>query len=102
MSDEIGVHRRTQSFYAIELIWQIRVEFERALARQAAAADPKKAEALRALVEFASAASRLSSVWDKLDDTSFLEAGYPKGLPSFDEFADQVQQWRDKAKAAAR
>jgi len=80
------------------------IEFERALAQQKkiATTDPKKLEAIRALTDLVSAATRLSSVWEKLDDASFLDTGYPKGIPSFDEFVDELRDWRDKAKSASR
>lgn len=57
-------------------------------------------EAIGALRDFARAANRLSSAWELLKDKSLLDAGYPEGLPSFDEFVLQVIAWRDAAEAA--
>jgi hypothetical protein len=62
----------------------------------------EKAEAVRALTDMVTAARRLSNAWEKLDDTTFLDAAYPKGMPSFDEFVEQLSAWRDFAKSATR
>jgi hypothetical protein len=51
----------------------------------------KIAPAEQALLEFISAAEKLSNQWDEsLDD------GYPTSLPSFDEFVDQLDAWLRK------
>jgi hypothetical protein len=65
------------------------------------AADPNIAAALDALSELVAAADRLSYLWGDLDDPTCLEQGYPQVLPSFDEFAELLGHWRDKARAAA-
>lgn len=61
----------------------------RASVKNAAAKGP----AVQALKEFVRAAEKLSNQWP--DDDS-LNEGYPKGLPSFDEFLAQLDKWLEK------
>lgn len=48
--------------------------------------------ALGALADFHEAAMRLSENWDET-----LDAGYPKCLPSFEQFVTDLASWRDLA-----
>lgn len=76
-----------------------RIEFQRVL--KAAAGNPER-EALRALEALVQAAQELSRAWDHLGDPSFLEEGYPRSLPSFDDLAEELREWRNKARAGGQ
>lgn len=61
--------------------------------------DPK-AEAIGAMTDIVRAARRLLSAWERLEDTSLLNSGYPERLPSFDEFVGELEAWQEKVLAA--
>jgi len=67
---------------------------------------PKTAAGMAAFLadldKFAVAAVKLSRTWEKLDtdDTFTAGEGYPRYLPSFDEFASDAVSWRDSVERA--
>jgi hypothetical protein len=52
-------------------------------------------EFLQQLKAFVNAGHHLSRVWEKIDRTQdkIAEKGYPRRLPSFDEFVGELQDW---------
>lgn len=60
--------------------------------------DSENGAALKALEAFVKASDQLSKLWGDLDETSWLEANYPKNLPSFDEFSEDLQAWLNHAR----
>lgn len=59
-----------------------------------------QAEKMAALDAFYNAAVRLDREWTRDGYADFLDAGYPKCLPSFDEFVEAVADWTDEARTA--
>jgi hypothetical protein len=59
-----------------------------------------QAEKMAALDAFYNAAVRLDREWTREGYAEFLDAGYPKCLPSFDEFVEAVADWTDEARTA--
>lgn len=57
-------------------------------------------EKMAALDAFYNAAVRLDREWTRDGYADFLNAGYPKCLPSFDEFVGAVADWTDEARTA--
>jgi len=56
----------------------------------------------KALAEFTRATIALRDVMMRDHTGDFFAAGYPRSLPSFDEFTAQVQEWKfHQAEAAA-
>lgn len=71
--------------------------------KTASAAETKTAaskEALKALQDMIAAANRLDNHWQSMDDT--LNGGYPKYLPSFDEFVNDLETWQEAVKKASK
>jgi len=66
--------------------------------RKKASGSSEKVAALQALDKFVDSAGALSRAWEQLSDDSFLMNGYPKGLPSFDEFHHELLDWLHSAK----
>lgn len=62
-------------------------------------ADRKQPHAIATLNQFVAAAQELVESWGL--DTGYLDTGYPKGLPSFDELTHALVVWRDAAVTAA-
>lgn len=58
---------------------------------------------IQALKPFVQAADRFSAEWERhSSEWVNTEIGYPKYLPSFDEFANDLQNWLDTAKSVSR